>query len=795
MRRTWRMLGVLAGVVGVAAFIAPRCAEARGFGTPTVDGVKDAIYGTAEATDGTGAPQGNAVMDLGQLFVVNDANYWYFYFTVNANISTTNWGKYILYIDTNGTAANGATSDSWGRNVRVLDPHKPEFSINGWVDSPPYGANHSQFWVWSGGVWAQSGQLDAAAIGAAAVSGLEWKIARSRLGDPSQIWCEVYSTGGGQTDNAQDTANNPAEDWNATDWSTQSILACSSNVPRTNGADTSPPTVLSAAALGRAPMDSVLVTFSEPVDKATAETASNYALTGAVSVIAATRSTSDSAMVTLRTSPLPLGTNLKVTVINVKDKANNVILANGTTNTSCFAVSRVHMRAHMSLHLRTHSAPPNAVGWEGSLSPLTWEPTCDYPLTDPDGDSVYTGDAYFNIPDVCATGLGSVGMEYKLTHTCTEWETVSNHQLTLSQNTANDTLDIWWNDLAPANYTVKAVDVKFTVNAAALNPTGSDLITVNGDQNPLNWNVPSSTAMYDNGTNGDAVAGDKIYTARVRFPAATLYNVQYKFLFNGAYECTDGQQNRGFTLNDVTHDTTNVQVLPLATFNRCDRTGHAIAVTWRVNSRYMPMAHSPSDSMFVNGALAPLTWDQPPLPAHRLLDNGVAPDLVAGDGIYSGTVTFPDSSARTGEYKFWFKGEYECLGIQPNRTLALNDTFTVANPQVIAVDWNVCQTTGIDRTPGGARGVLTLSPVAPSPSRGHVSLSVSLAQAGFVRVLVTDATGRLVRELVNGPRPAGAISVRWDGRDTDGRTAPRGVYFVRAESGGAHEARRIVLLP
>lgn len=795
MRRTWERLALLAGFMGVVAVASPRIAETRGFGTPTVDGTLDAVYGAAEATDGTGAPQGNAVMDLGKLYVCNDATYWYFYFTVNANIGTTNWGKYLLYIDTNGVAASGATTDAWGRNVRVLDPHKPEFSINGWVDSPPYGANHTQLWAWNGTAWSSTTSADAAALSAGAISGIEWKVARTKLGDPTQIWCEVYATGGGATDNAQDTANNPAEDWNATDWTSQSILANSTNVPRSNGADATPPTVLSAAAIGFAPMDSVQVVFSEPVDKTTAETSTNYTLTNSVSVISATRSATDSAIVTLRTSTLPVGTNLKVTAINVKDKANNTIVANGTTNVACFSLTHVVMRAHMNLHLRTHSVPPNTVGWEGSLSPLTWDPTCDYPLSDVDGDSVYTGEAYFNIPDVCATASGTVQIEYKLTHTCTEWESSSNHVLTINQNTANDTLDIWWNDLAPANYTTKAVDVKFTIDAAALNPTVSDLLTVNGDQNPLNWNVPSSTAMVDNGTNGDAIAGDKIYTARVRFPAASFKDVQFKFLFNGTYECTDGQPNRSFTINDTGNDTTNVQVLPLAYFNRCDHTGHPIAVTFRVNTQYMSQAHTASDSLFVNGALAPLTWDQPPLPASRLLDNGVGADLVAGDGIYSGTIVFPDSSYKYGDYKFWFKGAYECLGVQPNRTLTLNDSSSVLVPQIVNANWNICQNTGIDVTPGAPRAGIALASVAPSPSKGAVSLAVTLGEAGFVRVLVTDASGRLVRELVNGPRPAGPLTARWDGRDGEGRIAPRGVYFVRAEMRGSSDARRIVLVP
>ncbi|MCB0206845.1 MAG: glycoside hydrolase family 13 protein, partial [Anaerolineae bacterium] len=52
---------------------------------------------------------------------------------------------------------------------------------------------------------------------------IEWQVAKSALGSPDTIWFEVWSTGGG-ADPAQDTINDPADDWNATDWSTQSVL-------------------------------------------------------------------------------------------------------------------------------------------------------------------------------------------------------------------------------------------------------------------------------------------------------------------------------------------------------------------------------------------------------------------------------------------------------------------------------------------------------------------------------------------------------------------------------------------
>jgi len=55
-------------------------------------------------------------------------------------------------------------------------------------------------------------------------------------------------------------------------------------------------------------------------------------------------------------------------------------------------------------------------------------------------------------------------------------------------------------------------------------------------------------------------------------------------------------------------------------------------------------------------------------------------------------------------------------------------------------------------------------------------------------------TGRLVRTLVDGPRPAGRHAVIWDGRDERGGDAGSGVYFSRLVWPGGSEAKRMLLL-
>ncbi len=196
-----------------------------------VDGLIDAGYRLV-ASDPAGDGNGNAVMDLRQLYVAEDADNWYFAFVVNADIVSTNWGKYVIYIDTTNDA-QGAPSDAWTRNVVVNDPHKPEYGLYSWVDCA-YGPTCTQFWAYGNGSWEQFGQLDGAALSTNGItSTLEWRMARWRLGDPDELWCEVWSTGGGSNDNAQDTVNDPADDWNASDWSTTAVLFNSSHVVRT----------------------------------------------------------------------------------------------------------------------------------------------------------------------------------------------------------------------------------------------------------------------------------------------------------------------------------------------------------------------------------------------------------------------------------------------------------------------------------------------------------------------------------------------------------------------------------
>jgi hypothetical protein len=94
----------------------------------------------------------------------------------------------------------------------------------------------------------------------------------------------------------------------------------SDNATLTVFADTTPPTLVSAANLGDNTLISVL--FSEPVEPASATNPANYTINHGVSVSSASFG-GDSRTIVLRTTPLAVGPTYTLTVNNVRDRASN----------------------------------------------------------------------------------------------------------------------------------------------------------------------------------------------------------------------------------------------------------------------------------------------------------------------------------------------------------------------------------------------------------------------------------------------------------------------------------------
>lgn len=88
-----------------------------------------------------------------------------------------------------------------------------------------------------------------------------------------------------------------------------------------------------------------------------------------------------------------------------------------------------------------------------------------------------------------------------------------------------------------------------------------------------------------------------------------------------------------------------------------------------------------------------------------------------------------------------------------------------------------------------------IGPARPNPFSSVTAAAVEVAGDG-ARALarVWDARGRLVATLADGVLPGTRFTLRWDGRDTHGRPAASGVYWITVESGGVRATTRVVHL-
>jgi len=85
-------------------------------------------------------------------------------------------------------------------------------------------------------------------------------------------------------------------------------------------------------------------------------------------------------------------------------------------------------------------------------------------------------------------------------------------------------------------------------------------------------------------------------------------------------------------------------------------------------------------------------------------------------------------------------------------------------------------------------------PNAPNPFNPATTLRFRLDEAGWVRLLVFDVSGRLVRTVADGPHERGAFERTWRGKDDRGRPVAPGVYVARLEAKGTTATRKMVLV-
>ena len=91
---------------------------------------------------------------------------------------------------------------------------------------------------------------------------------------------------------------------------------------------------------------------------------------------------------------------------------------------------------------------------------------------------------------------------------------------------------------------------------------------------------------------------------------------------------------------------------------------------------------------------------------------------------------------------------------------------------------------------------ITLAQNYPNPFNGSTVIRFALPTVSEVELAIFNLTGQQVATLASGERRAGTYTLRWDGRDDDGRALASGVYLYRLRTGDGQqvETRKLLLI-
>lgn len=202
-------------------------------------------------------------------------------------------------------------------------------------------------------------------------------------------------------------------------------------------------------------------------------------------------------------------------------------------------------------------------------------------------------------------------------------------------------------------------------------------------------------------------------------------------------------------------------------------------------------------------------WDQPPgdplREALQMNDQGTNGDLVAGDSIWSMTLTFHPGAAKILEWKHGIAGFDNEAGFAQN----YREDVSVAGGRVRKCfgsngvggsGWydpyqSLCGLVGIFPIdiPGVAR-TFQVSQNYPNPFNPSTTIEYVLTQRADVRLVIYNTLGEQVRVLASGTQEAGNHQVVWDGLNAQGQAVSSGVYLYHFSAGDFSVTKKMMLL-
>lgn len=95
--------------------------------------------------------------------------------------------------------------------------------------------------------------------------------------------------------------------------------------------------------------------------------------------------------------------------------------------------------------------------------------------------------------------------------------------------------------------------------------------------------------------------------------------------------------------------------------------------------------------------------------------------------------------------------------------------------------------------PAHALTTFELYPNHPNPFNNETLIRFSLPKAARVELLIFNVHGQFIKHLVDTEYSAGIHSLKWNGRDDEGRPCPSGIYLFQIKSDDHRVVRSMIL--
>ena len=157
-----------------------------------------------------GISTGSGTLDLVKMEVSNTDSDVMFKLTVNGNIGSTDWGKFMIGI-ANNKGYGTSSSDGWGRPITMSANGGMTNWIGSWVDGVGGAENRSNQTSWGLTGATYNGNFGGFSLSAGAQSTITFTVAIASLGMSigDTFSFDAYSSAGGGGDSAVDALANP----------------------------------------------------------------------------------------------------------------------------------------------------------------------------------------------------------------------------------------------------------------------------------------------------------------------------------------------------------------------------------------------------------------------------------------------------------------------------------------------------------------------------------------------------------------------------------------------------------